>query len=77
MLFGALDLMALRGEKPPDDLLLVVVPDEEVSGHISEMAVRRWSEGARALLVIEPERPAATPRRWLPAGAASPSGGSK
>jgi glutamate carboxypeptidase len=54
MLIGALDLLAARGEKPPDDLMLVVVPDEEVSGHISERAVRRWCEGARALLVIEP-----------------------
>jgi len=54
MLIGALDLMAQRGQKPPDDLMLVAVPDEEVSGFISERAVRRWSEGARALLVIEP-----------------------
>jgi len=29
-------------------------PDEEVSGTISERAVRRWGEDARALLVIEP-----------------------
>jgi len=54
MLIGALDLMAARGKRPPDDLMLVLVPDEEVSGYISERAVRRWSEGARVLLVIEP-----------------------
>jgi len=54
MLIGALDLLAHRGVRCPDDLMLVAVPDEEVSGHISERAVRRWSEGARALLVIEP-----------------------
>lgn len=54
MLIGALDLLAHRGQRFPDDLMLVAVPDEEVSGFISEQAVRRWSEGARALLVIEP-----------------------
>ena len=54
MLIGALDLLAQRGQRFPDDLMLVAVPDEEVSGHISEKAVRRWSEGARVLLVIEP-----------------------
>lgn len=51
---GALDLMAGRGESWPRDLLLVVVPDEEVGGVVSEAAVRRWSERARAVLVIEP-----------------------
>jgi len=54
MLVGALDLLALRGQQTPADMMLVAVPDEEVSGFISERAVRRWSEGARALLVIEP-----------------------
>ncbi|MEW6336105.1 MAG: M20/M25/M40 family metallo-hydrolase [Acidobacteriota bacterium] len=51
---GALDLLAGRGESWPRDLLLVVVSDEEVSGVVSEAAVRRWSERARAVLVIEP-----------------------
>ena len=54
MLAGALDLVARRGRKAPDDLLVVVVPDEETGGLISEHAVRRWSEHARAVLVIEP-----------------------
>jgi glutamate carboxypeptidase len=54
MLVGALDLLTHRGQKPPDDLLLVAVPDEEVSGTISERAVRRWAADARVLLVIEP-----------------------
>ncbi len=54
MLVGALDLLSQRGEKPPQDLVLVCVPDEEASGEVSERAVRRWAEGARALLVIEP-----------------------
>jgi len=54
MLVGALELLAARGQKYPPDLLLVAVPDEEVSGTISERAVRRWGEDARALLVIEP-----------------------
>jgi glutamate carboxypeptidase len=54
MLVGALDLLAHRGQKPPEDLLLVAVPDEEVAGTISERAVKRWSSDARAMLVIEP-----------------------
>ena len=54
MLIGALDLLARRSRRAPDDLLVVVVPDEETSGVISEHAVRRWSEHARAVLVIEP-----------------------
>ncbi len=51
---GALDLLAERGVKPPDDLLLVVVPDEEVRGPISHGSMKRWGEGARALWVLEP-----------------------
>jgi glutamate carboxypeptidase len=51
---GALDLLAERGVKPPDDLLLVVVPDEEVGGPISHGSMKRWGEGARALWVLEP-----------------------
>lgn len=54
MLLGALDLLAARGQKPPQDLLLVAVPDEEVGGRISEAVVRRWGAGARAMLVLEP-----------------------
>jgi glutamate carboxypeptidase len=53
-LLGALDLLAHRGVKPPDDLLLVAVPDEEVGGPVSHAAVQRWGEGARALWVLEP-----------------------
>ncbi len=54
MLLGALDLMAARGDRVPDGLVLVAVPDGEASGLISEQVVRRWSEGARAVLVLEP-----------------------
>ena len=54
MLVGALDLLAARGQQPPQDLLLVAVPDEEVGGQISESVVRRWGAGARAMLVLEP-----------------------
>ena len=47
---GALDLLRHRGQQPPADLLLVVVPDEEVGGELSRAAVRRWGEtAARAL----------------------------
>ncbi|MGV8040914.1 MAG: M20/M25/M40 family metallo-hydrolase [Thermoanaerobaculaceae bacterium] len=45
MLVGALDLLAARGQQPPQDLLLVAVPDEEVGGQISESVVRRWGSG--------------------------------
>ena len=54
MFRGALDLLAARGQQLPQDLLLVVVPDEEVGGQVSENAVRRWGSGARAVLVLEP-----------------------
>jgi glutamate carboxypeptidase len=55
---GALDLLHHRGQAPPPDLLLVVVPDEEVGGTLSNAAVRRWGEPARALWVLEPGEPA-------------------
>jgi glutamate carboxypeptidase len=55
---GALDLLRHRGQQPPADLLLVVVPDEEVGGELSRAAVRRWGETARALWVLEPGEPA-------------------
>lgn len=54
---GALDLLRHRGQAPPPDLLLVVVPDEEVGGTLSNAAVRRWGESARALWVLEPGEP--------------------
>jgi len=55
---GALDLLRHRGQAPSPDLLLVVVPDEEVGGILSNAAVRRWGESARALWVLEPGEPA-------------------
>jgi glutamate carboxypeptidase len=55
---GALDLLVHRGVKPPDDLLLVVVPDEEIGGPISHSAMQRWGPAARALWVLEPGEPA-------------------
>ncbi len=51
---GALDVLAARGYPYPDDLLLAVVPDEEVSGRISERTMRQLGRGARAVLVLEP-----------------------
>jgi glutamate carboxypeptidase len=56
-LVGALDLLHHRGLEPPRDLLLVVVPDEEVGGRLSQAAVRRWGASARALWVLEPGEP--------------------
>lgn len=60
MLIGALDLMAARGEKPPDDLVLVAVPDEEAEGVISVQQMNHWSRDARAVLVLEPGKPLET-----------------
>lgn len=53
-LLAALDLLRASERGIPNDLLLVAVPDEEVSGRISEQVVRRWSAGARVVLVLEP-----------------------
>jgi glutamate carboxypeptidase len=58
ILVGALDLLRHRGQRPPADLLLVAVPDEEVGGELSRAAIRRWGETARALWVLEPGEPA-------------------
>jgi glutamate carboxypeptidase len=54
MLVGALELLAARGEKPPDDMLVVAVPDEEADGAISGRAMARFSRETRAVLVLEP-----------------------
>lgn len=54
MLIGALEVLAATGRKAPADLLLLAVPDEESEGAISGVAMRRWSERARAVLVLEP-----------------------
>lgn len=53
-LVAALDLLRERGESPPAELLVVAVPDEEADGRISEAVARHYSEGARAVLVLEP-----------------------
>ena len=54
MLVGALDVLAMTGRKAPADLLLLAVPDEESEGAISTAAMRRFSERARIVLVLEP-----------------------
>ncbi|MEM6457281.1 MAG: M20/M25/M40 family metallo-hydrolase [Acidobacteriota bacterium] len=56
-LVGALDLLALRGLAPPP-LCLVVVPDEEVTGLLSQQVVERLGPAARGLWVLEPGQPA-------------------
>lgn len=65
---GALDLLRHRGIEPPPDLLLAVVPDEEVGGLLSRAAIRRWSEGARAVWVLEPGEPAGEGAETMVAG---------
>ena len=54
MLCGALDTLAARGTALPNDLLIVLVPDEESESLISGQAAERWSRSARAVLVLEP-----------------------
>lgn len=54
MLLGALDVLAARDQRFPDDLLVVLVPDEESESLISGDATNRWSRNARAVLVLEP-----------------------
>jgi glutamate carboxypeptidase len=56
-LVGALQLLRKKGERPPDDLMLVGVPDEEVGGPVSIEAVRRWGGSAHTVLVLEPGAP--------------------
>ncbi len=67
-LVGALELLRRRGRSAPDDLLLVAVPDEEVGGTVSVRSMRRWGEGARAALVLEPGEPVAGGGETLVAG---------
>ena len=54
---GALQHLREKGEVPPDDLVLVAVPDEEVGGPVSIEAVGRWGESAHTVLVLEPGAP--------------------
>ncbi len=54
---GSLDLLRDRGIAPPDDIHLVVVPDEEVGGVLSREATSRWGATARAVWVLEPGEP--------------------
>jgi glutamate carboxypeptidase len=65
---GALDLLRHRGIEPPPDLLLAVVPDEEVGGLLSRAVVRRWSAGARGVWVLEPGEPAEDGAETMVAG---------
>jgi glutamate carboxypeptidase len=54
MLLGALDVIEVRGQQIPDDILVVLVPDEESESLISGESTNRWSRNARAVLVLEP-----------------------
>lgn len=53
-LLAALDHLARRGAPEPEDLLLVLVPDEEVGGAISSRATVRFGAEARGCFVLEP-----------------------
>ena len=58
-LLGALDLLRIQDRAIPGDLSIVVVPDEEVAGHLSWQAMRERGKRARALWVLEPGQPLA------------------
>lgn len=53
-LIGALALLDRRGQAPPDDLEVLVVPDEEVLGPYTRYAVEHLAAGARGLWSLEP-----------------------
>jgi glutamate carboxypeptidase len=57
VLAGALDLLAERGQEPPADLLVAVVPDEEVGGHLTHTVVEAQGSHARAFFSLEPGQP--------------------
>jgi glutamate carboxypeptidase len=52
--FGAVAALRRAGRTWPRDLLLVVVPDEEVGGPISVATTREYGARARELWVLEP-----------------------
>lgn len=54
MLVGALALLAERGSAPPQDLMVLVVPDEEILGPYTRHAVETLAAGARGLWSLEP-----------------------
>ena len=56
-LVGALHLLREKGANPPRDLLLAVVPDEEVGGPISYASGRGIGANARTVFVLEPGAP--------------------
>ncbi len=51
---GALDLLAAQGRAGARDLLLAVVPDEEVGGRLTQEVVETLGVGARGLWSLEP-----------------------
>lgn len=53
-LWGALRLLKERGGELPDDLTLVVVPDEEIGGSLTRGAMAEWGARAREVWVLEP-----------------------
>jgi glutamate carboxypeptidase len=56
-LLVAVDLLRAAGRAVPRDLLLVAVPDEEVSGEVSHRLTRHHGASARAIWVLEPGEP--------------------
>lgn len=53
-LCGALETLRASGARPPEDLVLLAVPDEEVGGPISEKMVHEFGTRARTVIVLEP-----------------------
>lgn len=56
---GALATLRSQDRKAADDLLLIVVPDEEVAGQVSQEVMATYGPKARGLWVLEPGRPGA------------------
>lgn len=57
-LAGALELLRIRDQPVPDDLEVLVVPDEEVAGAVCRRLVKARGRQARAVWVLEPGQPA-------------------
>ena len=53
-LVGALDLLAARGRAGAEDLMVAVVPDEEVGGRLTQEVVETLGADARGLWSLEP-----------------------
>ncbi len=65
VLVGALHLLRRLGKRPPNDLLVVIMPDEEVLGPVTRWAMQHYGATARGLWVLEPGKRAEAGRETI------------